>query len=42
MLGDSVQAGQTLYTLYTEAPGELAYVIDYVAANPDIIELTKP
>ena len=41
-LGDSVGAGQPLYTLYTEAPGELAYVIDYVAANPDIIELTKP
>jgi thymidine phosphorylase len=40
-LGDSVQAGQPLYTLYTEAAGELAYVIDYVAANRDIIELTR-
>ena len=41
-LGDRVKGGQPLYTLYTETPGELAYVIDYVMANPDIIELTKP
>jgi thymidine phosphorylase len=41
-LGDRVKAGQPLYTLYTEAPGELAYAIDYVMANPGIIELTKP
>ena len=41
-LGDRVKGGQPLYTLYTETPGELAYAIDYVMANPDIIELTKP
>jgi thymidine phosphorylase len=41
-LGDAVQAGQALYTLYTQTPGELAYAIDYVTANPDIIELTRP
>ncbi|KJS38206.1 MAG: thymidine phosphorylase [Hyphomonas sp. BRH_c22] len=41
-LGDTVKAGQALYTLYTQTPGELAYAIDYVTANPDIIELTRP
>lgn len=41
-LGDRVSGGQPLYTLYTETAGELAYAIDYVMANPDIIELTKP
>tara|TARA_R110000782_G_scaffold217240_1_gene304730 strand:+ start:3147 stop:4676 length:1530 start_codon:yes stop_codon:yes gene_type:complete len=41
-LGDRVKGGQPLYTLYTETPGELAYAIDYVMANPGIIELTKP
>ncbi|MBU2605683.1 MAG: thymidine phosphorylase family protein [Alphaproteobacteria bacterium] len=41
-LGDRVKGGQPLYTLYTETAGELAYAIDYVMANPDIIELTKP
>lgn len=41
-LGDRVKGGQPLYTLYTQTAGELAYAIDYVMANPDIIELTKP
>ncbi len=41
-LGAAVQAEQPLYTVHTETPGELAYAFDYVAANPDIVELTEP
>lgn len=41
-LGSAVDAEQPLYTVHTETPGELAYAVDYVAANPDIIELTEP
>lgn len=41
-LGDVVKEGDTLYTLHTESAGELAYAIDYIAANPGIIELTTP
>ncbi len=38
-LGDRVEAGQPLYTVHTETPGELSYALDYVAANADIIAL---
>ena len=41
-LGDTVKQGDVLYTLHTESPGELAYAIDYVSANPGIISLTTP
>ena len=41
-LGDVVDEGSALYTLHTESAGELAYAIEYVAANPGIIELTTP
>ncbi|WP_159588900.1 thymidine phosphorylase family protein [Chelativorans xinjiangense] len=37
-LGATVDAGEPLYTVHAEAPGELAYSLDYVAANADIIE----
>jgi thymidine phosphorylase len=40
-LGQHVQQGDPLYTLHTESTGELAYAIDYVRANPDIIDLTS-
>jgi thymidine phosphorylase len=35
--GDIVLAGQPLCTVHAEARGELAYAMDYAAANPDII-----
>lgn len=41
-IGDVVEEGAPLYTLHTESAGELAYAIDYVMANPGIIELTTP
>ncbi len=41
-LGDVVNKGDTLYTLHTESAGELAYAIEYIAANPGIIDLTSP
>ncbi|MBR9834575.1 MAG: thymidine phosphorylase family protein [Alphaproteobacteria bacterium] len=41
-LGDVVQAGDPLYTLHTESVGELTYVVDYVMANPGIIEISAP
>ena len=40
-LGTTVAAGDPLYTVHAEAPGELAYSFDYVAANDDIIEMTE-
>lgn len=41
-LGFAVEAGQPLYTVHAETPGELAYALNYVEANEDIIELTEP
>jgi thymidine phosphorylase len=32
-LGDEVAAGEPLMTVHAEAPGELAYALDYAAAN---------
>lgn len=36
-VGETVVRGQPLCTVHAEAPGELAYALDYAAANPDII-----
>ena len=36
-LGQRVEAGMPLCTVHAEAPGELAYALDYAVANPDII-----
>ncbi len=36
-----VAAGEPLYTVHSESPGELAYSLDYVAANRDIITLVE-
>lgn len=36
-VGDQVTSGQPLCTVHTESPGELAYALDYAAANRDII-----
>ncbi|PWB60183.1 MAG: thymidine phosphorylase [Bradyrhizobiaceae bacterium] len=35
-LGDTVAAGEPLCTVHAESPGELAYALDYAAANPGI------
>jgi thymidine phosphorylase len=36
-LGEAVVPGQPLCTVHAEAPGELAYALDYAAANHDIL-----
>jgi len=38
-LGAEVGAGEPLYTVHAEAPGELAYSLEYAALNKDIIML---
>lgn len=38
-LGSVVEAGQPLFTLHAQAPGELAYALDYVAAQPGIVRV---
>ena len=40
-LGDIVSARQPLCTVHADAPGELAYALDYAAANPGIIEVIE-
>jgi thymidine phosphorylase len=41
-LGDVVVAGQPLCTVHADAPGELAYALDYAAATPDMLTVTEP
>jgi thymidine phosphorylase len=41
-VGEPVVAGQPLFTLHAEAPGELAYARAYVEANPDLIAVGEP
>lgn len=36
-LGHAVAAGGALYTVHAETPGELAYALHYLAAQPDVI-----
>jgi len=36
-LGDTVDAGQALFTLHAQSPGELAYAMEYVARHPGIV-----
>nr|WP_176454805.1 thymidine phosphorylase family protein [Criblamydia sequanensis]CDR35280.1 Putative thymidine phosphorylase [Criblamydia sequanensis CRIB-18] len=38
-IGLKVEKGQNLYKIYAESPGELAYAIEYLRANPDIIQI---
>lgn len=38
-LGTVVQKGQPLYTVHAEAPGELAYALDYVVAQSAIVHV---
>ena len=41
-LGDRVAAGQPLFTLHAQAPGELAYALAYVDAQSPIVEIDRP
>lgn len=38
-LGDAIEAGQPLFTIHAEAPGELRYALDYAQANAGAIVL---
>ena len=40
-LGDIVRAGQPLFTLHAQAPGELAYAQQYVNARPPIFKISE-
>jgi thymidine phosphorylase len=40
-LGDAVRAGQPLFTLHAQAPGELAYAQQYVASRPPIFQISE-
>ena len=41
-VGSLVAVGPPLCTVHAEAPGELAYALDYAAANPGIISIGEP
>lgn len=38
-LGDTVAAGQPLFTLHADTAGEMAYALDYLAAQPGLLEV---
>jgi thymidine phosphorylase len=38
-LGARVERGQPLFTLHAEAPGELAYALEYLRSQPPIIDI---
>jgi thymidine phosphorylase len=38
-LGDTVAVGQPLFTLHAQAPGELAYALNYVRAQAPIVAI---
>jgi thymidine phosphorylase len=40
--GDPVGIGEPLCTVHADAPGEVAYAVDYAAANRDIIAIDEP
>lgn len=40
-LGETVRRGQPLFTLHAQAPGELAYALQYVASRPAIFQLAE-
>ncbi|MDG0855844.1 thymidine phosphorylase family protein [Pelomonas puraquae] len=39
-LGEYVEKGQALFTLHSQAPGELAYAMSYVASRPPIFQIS--
>ena len=40
-LGDVIAVGEPICTVHAEAPGELAYALDYSAATANIIEVSE-
>ncbi|MBI5716357.1 MAG: thymidine phosphorylase family protein [Burkholderiales bacterium] len=40
-LGETVRRGQPLFTLHAQAPGELAYALQYVASRPAVFRLSE-
>lgn len=40
-LGDNVQAGSPLFTLYAQAPGELAYALEFLDGHTDVIRIEE-
>ncbi len=40
-VGDRVIQGQPLFTVHAEAPGELAYALDYLATQNGIVMLEQ-
>jgi thymidine phosphorylase len=40
-VGSSVERGQPLFTVHAEAPGELAYALDYISGRPGIIQIAE-
>jgi thymidine phosphorylase len=41
-IGDPVAAGQPLYTVHAQSPGERDYALTYAQAHPDILTLEDP
>ncbi len=41
-LGERVEAGQPLYTIHAEAPGQLDYALDYLALGNHVIDIGEP
>jgi thymidine phosphorylase len=41
-VGGTVAAGEPLFTVHAEAPGELAYALSFVAAHGDIVRVVEP
>jgi thymidine phosphorylase len=39
--GDRVERGQPLFTVHAQAPGELAYAIDYLARQSGVVALER-
>lgn len=40
-LGEQVERGQALFTLHAQAPGELAYALDFIQSRPPIFQLDQ-
>jgi thymidine phosphorylase len=40
-LGDEIVAGQPLYTIHAQSPGELSYALNYARDNADLIALAE-
>lgn len=40
-LGDEVRAGAPLFTLHAEAPGELAYALDFLDGHNDVVRIEQ-